>query len=204
VSDRGRIALTFDAEHPDRRWCPPDNAARILDALGSAGARATFFVQGRWAEAYPDLAGRIADEGHLVGSHSHFHAEMPLLSDAGLADDLAAARAAIEATTGRDPRPWFRCPWGAGSDDPRVLGAIDAGGYRHVGWHVVVEDWEPDRTGARIAADVLRGIDTRGDGTVVLLHTWPGGTAEALPMILDGLRERGLGTVTVDDLPELP
>ena len=196
--------MTFDAEHPDRRWCPPDNAARILDRLASAGARATFFVQGRWAEAYPDLAARIADEGHLVGSHSHFHAEMPLLSDAGLADDLAAARAAIEATTGRDPRPWFRCPWGAGSDDPRVLRAVDAGGYRHVGWHVAADDWEPDRTGARIAADVLRGIDDRGDGTVVLLHTWPGGTAEALPSILDELRERRLGFITIDDLPELP
>ena len=48
-----RVALTFDAEHPDRPWCPPRNAEHILDALGDAGVRATFFVQGRWAESQP-------------------------------------------------------------------------------------------------------------------------------------------------------
>ena len=202
VSDR--VALTFDAEHPDRAWCPPANAERILDALAAAGARATFFVQGRWAEAYPDVARRIADDGHVVGSHSHFHAKMPLLTDVGLIDDLTAARAAIERTTGRDPRPWFRCPWGAGDDDPRVLGAIAAEGYRHVGWHVVVDDWEPDRTGAAIADDVVTGVEAHGDGAIVLLHAWPGATAEALPAILHALRRHGVVTATVDEIPELP
>ncbi len=37
------------------------------------------------------------------------------------AADVRAAERAIIATTGIDPRPWFRCPFGAGSDDPRVL-----------------------------------------------------------------------------------
>jgi peptidoglycan/xylan/chitin deacetylase (PgdA/CDA1 family) len=198
------VALTFDAEHPDRPWCPPGNAERILDTLGSAGVRATFFVQGRWAEAYPAVARRIPDEGHLVGCHSQFHAEMPLLSDEGLAGDFAAARAAIVAATGRDPRPWFRCPWGAGADDRRVLAAITSGGYRHVGWHVAVDDWEPDRTGGTIAADAIAGIRTHGDGAVLLLHTWPGGTADALPLILHELGERDLTPVTVDELSELP
>jgi peptidoglycan-N-acetylglucosamine deacetylase len=199
-----RVALTFDAEHPDRPWCPPGAVDRILDALADAGARATFFVQGRWAEAYPGVARRIADDGHLVGCHSHFHAELPLLSDAGLATDIAAAGRAVESATGRDPRPWFRCPFGAGADDGRVLDAIADAGYRHVGWHVVVEDWEPARTGPAIAEDATRGIATHGDGAVVLLHTWPGGTAEAVPAILDDLRRRRVATVTVDQLPELP
>src|SRR5262245_25788001 len=129
---------------------------------------------------------------------------MPLLGDAGLVADLAAARAAVQAATGTDPRPWFRCPWGDGADDARVLGAIAADGYRHVGWHVDVEDWEPERTGRAIAADVLAGTEAQGDGAVVLLHTWPGGTADAVPEILGGLRRRGDLTVTVDELPELP
>jgi peptidoglycan/xylan/chitin deacetylase (PgdA/CDA1 family) len=129
---------------------------------------------------------------------------MPLLSDAGLAADIAGGGDAVRATTGVDPRPWFRCPFGAGADDPRVLGAIAAGGYRHVGWHVVVDDWEPDRTGDIVAGDTIRGIDEHGDGAVVLLHTWPGATADALPAILDGLRRRDAVTATVDELPELP
>ena len=66
-----RVALTFDAEHPDRSWCPPGNAERILDALRDEDVPATVFVQGRWAQAYPSTARRIADEGHLVGHHSN-------------------------------------------------------------------------------------------------------------------------------------
>jgi peptidoglycan-N-acetylglucosamine deacetylase len=199
-----RVALTFDAEHPDRPGCPPGAADRMLDALADAGARATFFVQGRWAQAYPATARRIADDGHLVGNHSHFHARMPLLGDDGLAQDIAAAGGAIQDVTGRDPRPWFRCPWGEGAEDPRVLDAIATGGYRHVGWHVVVDDWEPDRTGTGVAADVLDGVRARGDGAVVLLHTWPGATADALPGILDELRREGIRTVTIDQIEELP
>jgi peptidoglycan-N-acetylglucosamine deacetylase len=203
MSEPAHVALTFDAEHPDRSSCPPGAAERILDVLAGAGIRATFFVQGRWAEAYPATARRIADEGHLVGNHSHHHARSPLFSDRGLREDVDAARAAIVQATGRDPRPWFRCPFGDGADDPRVLAVIAAAGYRHVGWHVEVEDWEPARTPEAIAADAVAGIRRHGDGAVLLLHTWPGGTFEALPRVLEDLHE-GSRFVTVDALEEVP
>lgn len=203
MSEPAHVALTFDAEHPDRSWCPPDAAERILDVLAFAGIPATFFVQGRWAEAYPATARRIADEGHLVGNHSHHHARSPLFSDRGLREDVDAARDAIVRATGRDPRPWFRCPFGDGADDPRVLAVIAAAGYRHVGWHVEVEDWEPARMPEAIAADAVAGIRQHGDGAVLLLHTWPGGTVEALPLVLKDLHER-TRFVTVDALEEVP
>ena len=53
-----------------------------------AGVSATFFAQGRWVEAYPATAGRIAPAGHLVGSHSFYHARMPLFSDPGFDEDV--------------------------------------------------------------------------------------------------------------------
>ena len=203
MSEPGSVALTFDAEHPDRSWCPPGAAERILDVLAGASIRATFFIQGRWAEAYPGTARRIADEGHLIGNHSHHHARMPLLLDRGLQEDMDAARSAIVRATGRDPRPWFRCPWGAGREDPRVLDVLAAAGYRHVGWHVEVEDWEPTRAPHAIAADAIDGVRRHGDGTVLLLHTWPGGTVDALPRVLDDLPD-GTRFITVDALAEVP
>jgi peptidoglycan/xylan/chitin deacetylase (PgdA/CDA1 family) len=198
-----RVALTFDAEHPDR---PADdgNANRLLDALVDAGVRATFFVQGRWAEAYPAIARRIGRDGHLVGSHSHYHARMPLLSAAGLATDLRDAEAAILEHAGVDPRPWFRCPFGAGGDDPRLVGRIEALGYREVGWDVSAEDWEPTRSAADVAATVIDGVTARGDGAVVLQHTWPNQTLGALPAIVASLREKGATFVAVDELTTLP
>src|SRR5438045_7647297 len=98
-----RVALTFDTEH----WShpsSPDVQGRILDVLAQTGVRATFFVQGRWATAYPHVARRIAADGHLVGNHSHHHAPMSLLTDAGIERDLRRAEEAISEHAGVDPR----------------------------------------------------------------------------------------------------
>ncbi len=194
------MALTFDAEHPDRPLCPPGNAERILDALASTGTVATFFVQGRWARSQPDLARRIADDGHLIGHHSQYHARMPLLSDDGIRADLLEGAEDIAATTGQDPRPWFRCPFGAGHDDARVLALLSELGYRNVHWDVELDDWEPWRSGADVERDAVDGALEHGDGAVVLLHTWPAPTGDALPGIVDRLSERGARFVTLEGL----
>lgn len=199
-----RVALTFDAEHPDRSWCPPGGADRILDILAKAHISSTFFVQGRWAEAYPRTAQRIASDGHVVGHHSHYHARMPLLLGGGLEEDVADGERVIREVVGVDPHPWFRCPFGAGHDDPRVLERLAALGYRNVFWNVQAEDWEPWRTGSDIAQDIIEGVRSHGDGAVVLLHTWPGGTSEGLPELVDGLRELGSEFVTIERLETLP
>jgi peptidoglycan-N-acetylglucosamine deacetylase len=207
LSDDGpfRVALTFDAEHPDRPGCPRGTEERILDALGADGVRASFFLQGRWVESRPDVAGRIGADGHVIGNHSHYHARMPLLLGEGaLEADVAAGHEVIVKATGRDPRPWFRCPFGAGHEDRAVLDRLAAIGYRNVHWDVEVEDWEPWRTGDAIADDAIAGARGRGDGVVVLLHTWPGGTAEAIGPMLAGFRSLGATFVTIDELEDLP
>lgn len=198
-----RVALTFDAEHPDRPT-EPGVDARLIALLRETRVPATFFIQGRWAEAYPGLVRQIRDGGHLIGSHSFYHARLPLLSDEGLAVDIADAEAAILAASGVDPRPWFRCPFGAGMDDARIREAIAAAGYRHVAWNVVGEDWDPARAPADVEATVVDGAAHHGDGTVVLLHAWPDRTLAALPAIIARLRASGHRFVRVDDLPDVP
>jgi peptidoglycan-N-acetylglucosamine deacetylase len=172
--------------------------------LTGRGVRATFFIQGRWAEAYPDTARAIADGGHLVGHHSHYHARLPLLTDAGIAEDIRDGATEIRAATGVDPAPWIRCPFGAGADDPRVQAVIRAAGYRHVGWHVAADDWEPAHSAAFVTDVVLRGVEGHGDGAVVLLHTWPTATLGAIGPILDGLSAAGVELCRIDELPAVP
>ena len=196
-----RVALTFDAEHPDRP-ARPGNDARLLGALAKAGVRATFFIQGRWAEAYPRLARRIADEGHLVGHHSHYHVRMVGLSGHGLKIDIARGEKAIREASGVDPHPWFRLPFGSGIDDRRVLAAIRAAGYRHAGWHVAGVDWEPERTARDVATTVVQGALAHGDGAVVLLHSWPDQAVGAIPAIARRLQAHGATFVGIDELPE--
>lgn len=198
-SDRFRVALTFDAEHPDR---PNDGlgARLILDALAAADAPATFFVQGRWAEANPDLCRRMAGDGHLVGSHSHYHVRMPLLTDAGLATDVRAAESAIRRIARVDPRPWFRLPFSSGATHGRLIARLADLGYRHVGWHVEVKEWRARETARSVAERIVSGALDHGDGAIVLLHTWPDPVSRALPSVLERLAAHGARMVRVDQL----
>jgi len=202
VSDAPRVALTFDVEFADRPTSHGATAA-ILDALEAADVRSTMFLQGRWAEAEPVVARRIARDGHVLGNHSHHHARMTMLTGAGITRDVRAADAAIEAATGVSPRPWFRCPFGAGARTLRVVRRLADAGYVDVSWHVDPGDW----TG--VSAKVLRrrvvdGVLAHGDGAVVLLHGWPDATPVALPGIIGDLRAAGYSFATVDALDDVP
>jgi peptidoglycan/xylan/chitin deacetylase (PgdA/CDA1 family) len=69
-----------------------------------------------------------------------------------------------------------------------------------VGWDVVAEDWEESRTAREVETDVVEGAVAAGDGAVVLMHTWPASAVDALPLILEGLGDRGARFVSVVEL----
>jgi peptidoglycan/xylan/chitin deacetylase (PgdA/CDA1 family) len=188
-----QVALTFDTEFPGRP-ARPGGEDRILDTLAGEEVRGSFFLQGRWTRANPEIAQRIAAAGHLIGNHSNFHAPMNGLSDEWFRRDVERAELTIRETTGVDPKPWFRCPFGRGMDEARVLNALEALGYRHVGWDVDPRDWDETRT-----VDELVKFVVAGEG-IVLLHAWPTITADGLGLVIDGLRERGAELVGVDEL----
>lgn len=194
-----RIALTIDVEHPDRPGTRPGATERLLDLLGRAGVRATFFIQGRWAESCPATARRIAADGHVVGSHSYYHARLSLLTDEGIAADISLADAALREATGVEPRPWFRCPFGDGSDDLRVLAAIGRLGYVHVGWDVDPVDWDTRRTAVQVAATIRSEVSLRPT-SVVLLHAWPPATLGAVASTIRRFEQQGAAFVTIGEL----
>ncbi len=199
MSDPLRVALTIDTEHPDR----PDWASdepRLLETLRAERVRATFFVQGRWASANPDTVAQIAADGHLIGNHSFHHAHMTMLTDAGILEDVMAAEQAIVTAAGCSPRPWFRCPFGDGHDDPRVLAAVAEAGYRDHSWDVDPYDFQPGRTAQEVVDIVATGVEDHGDGAVVLLHSWPAVTPRALPGLIDRLRDAGAEFVGLDEV----
>jgi peptidoglycan/xylan/chitin deacetylase (PgdA/CDA1 family) len=195
---RIRVALTFDAEHADRP--NPGGTERLLEVLGATATRATFFLQGRWVESVPTVARALVDGRHAIGSHGHYHARMSHLTAEGIVDDVQRAEEAIRKACGVDPRPWFRCPFGDGASDPRVLGAITAAGYRHVGWNVDGADWADGATAEGLERDVREGIRAFGDGAVVLLHGWPAITPPAVERLLASAAEDGVAYVGIDEL----
>ena len=197
-----RVALTIDAEFADRPT-EPGATARLFDVLADDGIPAAVFIQGRWVIGEPALARRVAGEGHLVANHSHHHAPMTLLTGRGIVCDVLEAEQAIVDATGVNPRPWFRCPFGAGARSTRVNRRLAEPGYRDVSWHVDSLDWEG--ADAELVADrIVRGTIEHGDGAVVLVHGWPGATPDAVRGSVRRLRDEGATFVRLDTLPDVP
>jgi peptidoglycan/xylan/chitin deacetylase (PgdA/CDA1 family) len=194
-----RLAITIDAEHPDRP-ADPANPGRLFELLERLEVPATVFMQGRWATANPTLAERVAKAGHLIGNHSMSHTPLPTMTESGMRRSVLDAAEAIERVTRVDPKPWFRLPYGEGDEDPRVLAVLSKLGYRRVGWEVDTRDWEPDRDVASLAETAISDSLGRGDGARLLFHSWPDATLPALEAIVPRLRSLGAELVRIDEL----
>jgi peptidoglycan-N-acetylglucosamine deacetylase len=187
------VALTFD-DGPD-----PETTKRALDALDAAGAKATFFVIGKKAEAHPETVREILERGHEVGLHSYAHDRLFAMRGASAwRKDLKRCARVLHDITGSRVRI-FRPPIGhTVPHTPRVVREL---GLRVIGWSVGARD------GIRgdpkdVARRVLEGAH---DGAIVLLHDAsergthePAGVA-ALPAILEGLKTKGLEVVPLSE-----
>jgi peptidoglycan/xylan/chitin deacetylase (PgdA/CDA1 family) len=191
------VALTFDAGANDA------GLARILAALRAEGVRATFFVTGRFAQAYPGDVRAIVAAGHVLGNHTLTHPHSTQITDAELASEVRAAAAAIRAAGGTGPEPWFRFPFGERTyDDVRLLNGL---GYLCIAWTVDTLGWlgEERGTAADVTARVLAGLRP---GEIVLMHVGSNpddGTtydADSLAATIAALRSRGYAFVTVESL----
>jgi peptidoglycan-N-acetylglucosamine deacetylase len=175
----------------------------VLDLLRAHGARATFFVVGRYVEARPELVRRAVADGHELGNHTFDHVDAAYeRHDDVLRDQIARTSAAIEAAAGAAPR-LIRPPFG--KDVARVarLGR-ELELEPTVLWSA--QGWDWDATPAdEIAALALRDC---APGGIVVLHDGvpPAGGPSREPMlaalaeILGTLARDGYELVTVSEL----
>jgi peptidoglycan-N-acetylmuramic acid deacetylase len=194
------VALTFDTEHPDGPAHRGGGLDRLLVTLEDARVPATFFVQGRWATSEPDLVCQMAEQGHVVGNHSHDHVPFDTLSDDQIKHQLDRAHQALTRILGHEPTKWFRLPFHAGVNDPRVISAVRQAGYREVFKTVAPRDWDPAMTGTELVTNSVRATSTR-QVEIVNLHSWPRATADALPRIIEQYFALGASFVAVDRIP---
>lgn len=183
-----RVALTFD-DGPTPRTTP-----RILDILKQTGTKATFFMVGRMVRRHPDLALRVAREGHLLANHTWDHPKR------GTTDDWRRQIHRTEMALydlGLKPSRFFRPAHGI--VNPRVTRACADLGYTIVLYTMLSSDWK--RPGAQALTKQV--VWHAKPGSVVVLHDGGGDrsqTIEALPKIIEGLRLRGLEPVRLDRL----
>ena len=185
----GTVALTFD-DGPDPTFTP-----QILAILKKYNIKATFFVVGMNAERYPDLIKAIHDQGHIVASHSQTHPMLTKISEAQLQNEISKPSEIVFAIIGQKPK-CLRYPFGASNTHVRT--AIREHGMTPT--PMGFNSFDYDRPGVdKIASQVLNNLYSK---QVILMHDGFAKreqTVAALPIIIEGIKKKGLGFSTVCD-----
>lgn len=184
-TDSNAVALTFDDG-------PSMDTPAVLDALKERDAKATFFLVGREVERFPQIARRIAAEGHEVGNHSYTHPIYLFRTGRETRRQLERTQDVIEQTTG--VRAMLSRP-PCGVRTWSYFRAARRLGLQTVQWSVAGFDWQK-LSASEIANKVLKDVEA---GSIILLHDGDSAnrrdrrqTVKAVPLIIEGLRERGL------------
>ena len=186
-----QVVLTFD-DGPD-----PGTTPVVLDLLERHRATASFFCIGRRAAEHPDLVAEIAARGHTVENHTWRHPRaFSFLPPGALTREIERAQDLLHRLSGRRPR-YFRAP--AGIRSPWLQCSLQQLELELVSWTRRAFDTRV-RTPEHIADTLLRDVSARD---VLLLHDGSSShmadgfptVLRALPMVLDGIAQRGLEAV---------
>ncbi|WP_213450266.1 polysaccharide deacetylase family protein [Rhizomonospora bruguierae] len=174
----GYVGLTFD-DGPT-----PGNTQNLLNALRSAGLRATFFDEGQNAQSNPSLVQATVAAGMWIGNHSWDHPHMTQLSTAQMTSQIGNTQQVLQQTSGAAPK-LFRPPYG---ETNATLKSVEAQyGLTEIIWDVDSQDWN----GASVSA-IVQANARLTNGQVILMHDWPANTVAAIPQIAAGLASRNL------------
>ncbi|HBO96697.1 MAG TPA: chitooligosaccharide deacetylase [Candidatus Omnitrophica bacterium] len=196
-TSRKIVALTFD-DGPAPVWTP-----QILDELKKADVKAAFFMVGHHVQKYPDIARRVAREGHTIGNHGYAHSVILYYTPAEIEEEIKYTEHVIREVTGktttmfRPPKAWLR---------DSTKDKIRSMGYEVVLWSLNSKDWVgfPHRWIVRYLAARVRG------GDILLFHdsgnifAREGGdrsqTVRAVALLIKILREKGFSFVTLEEM----
>ena len=188
--DRGEekvCALTFDAAWDDK------DTDQLIEILNRYQVKATFFMVGSWVEKYPESVKKFADNGHEIMNHSDTHKYMTKLSNAELLKEVENCSKKIEGITNKKVN-LFRAPYG--DYNGNVVNKLKDIGYYTIQWDVDSLDWKD------LSADeiITRVTENTKNGSIILFHNAAKNTPDALPSIIENLKDRGFEFEKVNKL----
>ncbi|MBA3661469.1 MAG: polysaccharide deacetylase family protein [Gammaproteobacteria bacterium] len=183
----GTVALTFD-DGPAVEY-----TEQILAILKKYNIKATFFVVGANAQSHPELVKAIYEQGHVVASHSQTHPMLTKIKESQLQNEIVAPMRIVDNIIGTKPK-CLRYPFGASNEHVRA--EIRAHGMQPVAMGFNSFDYE--RPGVeKITSWVIKNAYAR---QVILMHDGYNKreqTVAALPVIIEGIKKKGLGFSTI-------
>jgi peptidoglycan/xylan/chitin deacetylase (PgdA/CDA1 family) len=194
--DQKIIALTFD-DGPNPLYTP-----KVLEILEEHDIKATFFVIGRKAQASPEIVRNIKAAGHEIENHSWSHLFwLSSLTPQKIEKEICATQDIIFNITGEYPA-FFRAPFGWTSDQLFIS-------CQKLSLPVMDGSIKPGDTAMPGKDNIVSSILRRADpGAIIILHDGGGfwfyknrsQTLEALPEVIQGLKDRGYTFVTIKEL----
>lgn len=177
------IYLTFDCGYEN------GNTEPILDALKKHNAPATFFVVGHFLESAPEIAKRMAADGHAVGNHTYHHPDMSSISDmASFQKEMDDVASLYKEVTGQEMAMYYRPPQGKYST--QNLKMAQELGYHTFFWSLAYVDWNVDAQPTKEEA-FNKLLGRIHPGAIVLLHSTSKTNGEILDELLTKWEEMG-------------
>ena len=178
------VALTFD-DGPN-----PATTNQALDTLSKYGIKATFFVLGKNVSGNEEILKRMKADGHVIGNHSWSHPVLSKLSLDEAKKQITDTEDALTKVLGSSSK-LMRPPYGAITDD--IRNSLD---LSFIMWDVDSLDWK-SKNEASILTEIQRQVR---NGSIILMHDIHAETVNALPKIIDYLKEQGYHFVTVPEM----
>lgn len=174
---KSKIYLTFD-DGPS-----PHTTQRLLGILKEKEVKATFFILGQLATAYPNIVKEIFDDGHTIGNHGYTHQSFVNLSQESLKSSIEQTQKAIYNACGLTPH-LVRPPYGSiSSSEINLLQNLE---LKTVLWDIDTLDWKT-RNSAKTTAVILKEARPLA---IILVHDIHPETVDAMPVVIDELKKQ--------------
>ncbi len=179
-----KIALTFD-DGPNMKYTVP-----LLEGLRKREVKATFFLLGQEVTEHPEIAKKIAQDGHMIGNHSYYHEDLRKMASDEALMQVSRTNEVIYEVTGQYPQ-LLRPPFGKSPQDivfePPMVEVL---------WTIDSRDWELSDVGT-IMQNVLPEAK---ENAIILMHDASASSVQAALAIVDELKEKGYSFVTLDEI----
>lgn len=164
----------------------------ILNILKEHKVKASFFIEGKWAQEHPDLVKMIAEQGHVIGNHAYNHPDMARISRDEIERQIEQTNKIIEAIIDEKPK-WFAPPSGSFTDE--VVQVAHEHQMETILWTVDTIDWK----NPSVSVMMNRIMTNIHPGATILMHpTAP--VVQGLSLMINEIKHRGYRIDTIETL----
>lgn len=176
---------------------PSTYALEMAEILQQHDVPAIFFVNGHFlaTEQEQETLAKIHEMGFAIGNHTDTHVNLKQSTEEVQQQEIVSLNETVEAIIGEAPR-FFRAPFGVNTEYSNAL--VEELGMVRMNW-TYGYDFMQGYMEKEALTDIMVNAPELNNGGNLLMHDreW---TKEALPDIIEGLRDKGFDFVDPDEI----